>query len=395
MPQIMSGFLVQLIRKNIINIVVATSTLSEGVNLPFETVLISSLIRYPDVLSVKEFSNLIGRAGRPGTSTEGRTLVLLNPSSTGYNMKENVKSYRDIINELASNVGKDDDEQVSSSDGPLSALMSYIFSKWSQESKSDDVSEFISWLETAEGSTNDANLALDTLDGVLLSGINEFEELDDDQFDLESYLSNLWAQTFSCYATDFDNDFKLAFKTRGEALVKKIYPERRLRKAFYNTSLPPRDGKIILGNLDDFLILLHEGVGYIEWENSKRLEYLLDLMDAVRAIPSFSFSDEKHISIRELLSWWMWPNEEAKKKPSPASISKWYNLGAHKFNYLFNWGVGSLIGTILNNEELNGTTMEKWQEAGLPWSIIWIKDLILWGVFACCGFSVEPRIRNH
>lgn len=64
MPQAMSGLLIKLIKNNIINIVIATSTLSEGVNLPVETVLIPTLVRYPDLLSAKEFSNLIGRAGQ-------------------------------------------------------------------------------------------------------------------------------------------------------------------------------------------------------------------------------------------------------------------------------------------------------------------------------------------
>jgi len=381
MPQIMSGFLVQLIRTNIINIVLATSTLSEGINLPFETVLIPTLVRYPAILSAKEFTNLVGRAGRPGTSTEGRSLVLVNPSSTDYNMIQNRDGYFKIIEELASASNIDKKEKSSDSAGPLSALISYIFKKWSEEAKSDKMSEFISWLETAQGSSDDANLALDSLDGVLLSAIHEFEDIEDEQTDLDIYLGNLWRQTFSSYATDQKNAYLLAFRSRGNALVKNIYPQQKIRKAFYNTSLPPRDGKLILEELNEFIILLQVGVGYVGWKNEERLSYLLRLIDAVRVIPSFAFSDEKNITIRDLLTWWMWPNENAKKKPNPASISKWYKLGAKKFSYLFNWGIGSLIGTILNQEDLSGTTMVRWQSAGLPWSIIWIKDLVSWGVF--------------
>ncbi len=358
MPQIMSGFLVQLIKKNIINIVLATSTLSEGVNLPFETVLIPTIVRYPGVLSAKEFSNLIGRAGRPGTSTEGRSLVLVNPSSTDYNLKKSRDGYDSIIKKLASGSIVEKDDETSYSNGPLSALISYIYIKWSEEAGSDKTSEFISWLETAEGSSDDAHLALDSLDGVLLSAIHEFEEIEKGQTDLEAYLKNLWLQTFSYYANDQENDYLLAFKTRGKALVKNIYPELKTRKALYNTSLPPRDGKLILEDLNDFTLLLQDGIDYVGWDNEERLDYLLRLINTVRTIPSFSFSDEKHITIRDLLAWWLWPNGNTKKKPAPASISKWYDLGAKKFSYLFNWGIGSLIGTILNQEDLSGTTME-------------------------------------
>jgi len=381
MPQIMSGFLVQLIRNNIINVVLATSTLSEGVNLPFETILIPTLVRYPNILSAKEFSNLIGRAGRPGTSPEGRSLVLVNPSSTDYNMIQSSDGYNSIIKELASAGIVEKEDSTSRSAGPLSALIFYIFSNWSKEAKSEKISEFISWLETAQGSSDDAHLALDSLDGVLLSAIHEFEEIDEELTDMEVYLGNLWRHTFSSYATDQENAYLLAFKVRGNALVKNIYPQQKIRKALYNTSLPPRDGKLILEGLGDFTILLQDGASYVGWDNEERLDYLLRLIDAVRVIPSFDFSDEKNITIRDLLAWWMWPNENAKKKPTPASISRWYNLGAKKFSYLFNWGIGSLIGTILNQENLSGTTMERWKGADIPWSIIWIKDLISWGVF--------------
>ncbi len=137
----------------------------------------------------------------------------------------------------------------------------------------------------------------------------------------------------------------------------------------------------MLQQLDEFIVLLKDGIDFVGCENEERFDYLLRLIDAVRIIPSFSFADENNITIEELLSWWMWPNDNAFKNPKPPSISKWYNLGARKFTYLFNWGIGSLIGTILNQEDLSGTTMERWQDAGLPWSIIWIKDLISWGIY--------------
>ena len=380
MPQAMSGLLVQLVRNNIINIVLATSTLSEGVNLPVETVLIPSLVRHPDVLSLKEFSNLIGRAGRPGNTTEGRSLVLVKPRSNGYNIRKSQQQYVEIIKKLSSTSGQDI-QRDTTTDGALSALLSYIFEKWSELTNSEDISEFISWLETAQGFSDDALLALDSLDGLLMPAIHEFEEIGGDHIDTEVYLTNLWKQTFSNYATGQDADWMMAFKTRGNALVKNIYPQKSVRTAIYNTSLPPRDGTLILQQIDDFITLFQDGIDYVGWDRKQRFSYLLRLIDAVRAIPSFAFSNEKNITIKELLAWWLWPNNNISKRPKPASISKWYNLGAKKFNYLFNWGIGSLIGTVLNQDNQTGTTLERWEKAGLPWAVIWIKDLISWGVY--------------
>src|SRR5260221_4996710 len=77
MPGLMARLLVQVVQERIVHIVLATSTLSEGVNLPIETVLIPSLQRSGSSINAREFSNLVGRAGRPGIGTEGRSLVLL------------------------------------------------------------------------------------------------------------------------------------------------------------------------------------------------------------------------------------------------------------------------------------------------------------------------------
>jgi replicative superfamily II helicase len=47
-----------------VRVVIATSTLSEGINIPVNTLLVPSVYRANSV-SVNEFSNLIGRAGWP------------------------------------------------------------------------------------------------------------------------------------------------------------------------------------------------------------------------------------------------------------------------------------------------------------------------------------------
>jgi replicative superfamily II helicase len=68
---------------------VATATLTEGVNLPFDLIFLTSLKRRSwdaeneqqvvSPLSTAEFRNLAGRAGRPGAARgiEGMTLVAI------------------------------------------------------------------------------------------------------------------------------------------------------------------------------------------------------------------------------------------------------------------------------------------------------------------------------
>ncbi|WP_166462726.1 DEAD/DEAH box helicase [Amycolatopsis acidicola] len=65
-------------RDSAIRVVVATTTLAQGVNLPADVVLLCEL-RHPDdtEYTVAEYKNMAGRAGRPGHGiTEGRSIIL-------------------------------------------------------------------------------------------------------------------------------------------------------------------------------------------------------------------------------------------------------------------------------------------------------------------------------
>lgn len=73
-----------LLRSKYIQFVVCTSTLAEGVNLPIHTLVIYSARRkLPDGQSVnlltRDIKNLVGRAGRPGSTTHG-LVVCANPN---------------------------------------------------------------------------------------------------------------------------------------------------------------------------------------------------------------------------------------------------------------------------------------------------------------------------
>ncbi|TVX60611.1 virulence associated protein, partial [Streptococcus pneumoniae] len=65
--------------KSKINNVVCTSTLAQGINLPIKYLIISSVYQAGDAIKVRDFQNLIGRAGRAGKYTEG-TIILTEPN---------------------------------------------------------------------------------------------------------------------------------------------------------------------------------------------------------------------------------------------------------------------------------------------------------------------------
>jgi len=106
MPQRIRRLMVKLIERGICPVTVATATLTEGVNLPFDIIFVPSLVRrsydaaqeqhIENPMSTSEFRNLAGRAGRPGAGNgfEGITLVPIptRPSTTAQSMFRDRKS---------------------------------------------------------------------------------------------------------------------------------------------------------------------------------------------------------------------------------------------------------------------------------------------------------------
>lgn len=61
-------------RDNLVRLVVCTSTLAQGVNLPIRYLIVTSVYQGIERIKVRDFHNLIGRAGRAGMHTEGSIL---------------------------------------------------------------------------------------------------------------------------------------------------------------------------------------------------------------------------------------------------------------------------------------------------------------------------------
>ena len=61
-------------REDFVRFVVCTSTLAQGVNLPIRYLIVTSVYQGMERIKVRDFHNLIGRAGRAGMHTEGSIL---------------------------------------------------------------------------------------------------------------------------------------------------------------------------------------------------------------------------------------------------------------------------------------------------------------------------------
>lgn len=70
-------------------------------------------------------------------------------------------------------------------------------------------------------------------------------------------------------------------------------------------------------------------------------------------------------------------------QPAARDITKWYDFISQNFVYRGAWGLGSIIGLLLDGAEgeppIQPLEMDDWPRSGLPWIAFWSKELITWG----------------
>ncbi len=83
-----------------------------------------------------------------------------------------------------------------------------------------------------------------------------------------------------------------------------------------------------------------------------------------------------------MLRWWL-AKTSLSAQPEPGEITKWYEFVAENFVYRGAWGLGSLIGLLLDAGEgelpIRALEIGDWPQSGLPWIAFWMKELITWG----------------
>lgn len=87
-------------RNNLVRFVVCTSTLAQGVNLPIRYLIVTNVYQGMDRIKVRDFHNLIGRAGRAGMHTEGSILFadpLIYDKREAMNYKRQWAQVKDLL----------------------------------------------------------------------------------------------------------------------------------------------------------------------------------------------------------------------------------------------------------------------------------------------------------
>lgn len=398
-PGKISKWLLDVISERIVRVVLATSTLTDGVNLPFEVILIPRLERSGQTILLQEFENLIGRAGRPGVSTEGKSLVVVTGDDFYTSYKQTTKKVQDAKKTSQKHIDRYNQlkktflnkasrkafaENESSS---LVALLVLIEKAWKEL---QSVLSFENWLETTTlldvpiNDLSDSQRKLDTLDGVLLAAIVEAEQLSLKELEpneLEQRLKNIWARSFAKYASAQEERLGVFFVRRGVAL-NTLY-SADMRRRIYSTSLSPRYATQLLDKYATIKLEMAKGFEYWTWSNEEKIEYIKKIVSEIDQVVKFKL-DPPNKSLKctwgDILYWWLDPSN-APLKPGD-NVSQWLKFISKVFVYKVGWGLGSILGLVANElhqDQIAEFNLEDWPQTNLPWIVFWIKELVHWG----------------
>jgi hypothetical protein len=397
MPGLMARRLKRLIDASLVRIVIATSTLSEGVNIPVNYLLIPSVCRGPTLFSLQEFTNLIGRAGRPGVAAEGHALVVLE-EQVARRGRQPVRDRQrlgyfelvaDLEASLSASVPGEQQDQASSS---LAVLMRLLYGAWQIVTPTGTAQQFYAWLEQVDINADEERIAeryVDSLDAFLIAAIQEVEEIYGRELgptELEDELLRIWKHTYAFASAASEEGLRHVWLQRGRA-IKQHYPNAVQRRQMYKTSLPPSSARSLIESIDRIRQKLIEGANYSISATEAKFTFVAEVLGLLSGIRPFEISSKmgRARSFRDwqnVLRWWL-AKTTLRTQPAPSQVTNWYEFVATNFIYRGVWGVGSALGLLLDltqdGQPVRALEIDDWPRSGLPWIAFWLKELITWG----------------
>lgn len=409
-----------LIDLGICPITVATATLTEGVNLPFDIIFITSLKRRSfdpannrqqvTPMSVSEFRNLAGRAGRPGASNgmEGITLVAIprRPSATARGQIPTQRNQiRDLRNDYVALRRGLLAEELERTDinSPLALLLNSIAER-ALDLFGVEGGEFLDWLETAvppeisedagRAATTDAGRladSVDELDGVLLSALEELGRLRAEGLEgaaAEAALTDLWRRTFSAYAAVQEDWLERAFIRRGRAILDTVYPDNAERARLYQYGFTPYVGRRFEAIAPNIKEIISDAANYGAADAEDRLSVFARLGALLTGGRGYGFrvrwTETDRVLLEnweDVLGWWMKaPDAE---RPEPDQLRAWQRFVADNIEFRLGVAIGAVVARAWSDgtgDALAVPSLEAWRETtGLPWFGFWAPELLRWG----------------
>lgn len=420
MPQRLRRLMTSLIERRICPITVATATLTEGVNLPFDIIFLTSLLRrsfdtqtgQQDIQDIPtaEFRNLAGRAGRPGAaeSIEGMTLVALplSPSTTAQGPRQTqlaqIQRAEADYNRLLLRL-QAEDEAAGAVNSPLAVLITSILQKCMQVLGLRTEEEIFAWLEAtlpeqvAPNPATDSRAlndqlgdSLDELDGFVLAATEELALITEGAVDgprAEEFLRGLWQRTFAHVALAEEDLLERTFIRRGRAFVERLYPNSEQRRRLYQFGFTPYIGRRFEPIAPLIVAELQGAINYGLMPSEERFQLFCRLAERMRGEHGLGFKARQTAGDEAILANWggvlaWWMQRPGAAPPDPDQLRAWQRFVTENLEFRLGVAVGAAVAQAWgqNAPPMEIPTLETWRgTSGLPWIGFWFRELLRWG----------------
>lgn len=281
------------IRDGLLPLVVSTTTLSKGVNLPLKNCIVQSL-GFPQKMPVTEFENAVGRAGRAGFETEGH-IIFCHRKDLQYvaRNQQNDKS----ISFIASGIYQMAKLRLPSLfENELTEVEKWAFASTKTFRNKDDEEKNKEW-KPKKGAKIYKEEILSIIDAELLAYVIEeaIEELDKNAMDA------FWGKTL-CAVQSLDLEeqvekLKSGFRSRFLAIKAEISDEAT-RKLFNITGLGIKGNQQISRFADD---LIRPDLPELVYSENPPANFWSDFFETIKEIPEFT--EFKNVDENLLIKW--------------------------------------------------------------------------------------------
>jgi len=243
----------RLMRSEKPRVIIATSTLGQGVNLGVSTVIFSTLYQASELISSRDFWNIAGRAGRAFVDHEGKILVAMDSVGKDSDRKEWEENI--ILNFF------DKNKIDKAKSGCLELIRALKRLASNNDLSFDKLIELIAenrFVEIHEQS-EDIDNSLDWIDDGLLALHNSNADTNDNISWVETYFVNSLAYIQAKYYEDISGEEVVKFiGARIKGIVKKVGVEKEKWLSVVASGIPINSDLQIEAKLVDIIEFIHK-----------------------------------------------------------------------------------------------------------------------------------------
>ena len=234
-------------------VIIATSTLGQGVNLGVSTVIFSTLYQAGNLITSRDFWNIAGRAGRAFVDHEGKILVALD---TLNKTTKKIKWERNLIFDYF------DKAKIDKAQSGCLELIKVLKTIANSNNVSfEKLIELIAGnnILAIQGNTEAINNALDWIDDGLLS-LHNINSTDNNNYDwADNYFKNSLAYIQAQRSEEITGEEVIQFlKARTKGIISKVGDNREKWKSIITSGIPLNSDLQIEDKLDHILTITQE-----------------------------------------------------------------------------------------------------------------------------------------